>query len=375
MIKRLLTSNIKKDLAGTTKIIILYGPRQVGKTTIVKDLVSAFPDVLHVNADQLIYNEIFSSRDLQRMQQFIGEKKLLFIDEAQNIRDIGINLKILHDEMPKLKIVVTGSSSFDLANKIREPLTGRTKTYQLFPLSAEEIINDSSVFEYQNQIEQLMRFGSYPEVLLMKNQDAKKDHLIELSASYLYKDVLQLSGIRYAEKIRKLLQLLALQIGNLVSINELSTALRLNHETVSNYIDLLEKGFIIFRLGGYSSNPRKEITKMSKIYFYDLGIRNSLINNFNPIDLRNDSGEMWENYLIAERMKRNAYARENKHSYFWRTYTGVELDYVEDADGQLHGYEIKWNKKAKAPSTWKSTYPEARFTALHKDEYMSFITK
>lgn len=374
MIQRTIASDIKKDLSGTTKIIILYGPRQVGKTTIIKDMIASFPDVLHVNADQMVYNEIFSSRDLQRMQQFIGSKKLLFIDEAQNIKDIGINLKILHDEIPELKIVVTGSSPFDLANKIREPLTGRTKTYQLYPLSAQEIINHSSVFDYQGQLEQLMRFGSYPEVLSIKDHEAKKDHLIELSASYLYKDILQLSGIRYADKIRKLLQLLALQIGNMVSVNELCNSLGLNHETVSNYIDLLEKGFIIFRLGGYSNNPRKEISKMSKIYFYDLGVRNSLINNFNPLELRQDSGEMWENYLISERMKRNMYAREYKHSYFWRTYTNVEIDYVEDANGELNGYEIKWNRKSKVPSTWKTSYPDAKFTALHKDDYLSFIT-
>lgn len=374
MFTRIIEAQIAQDLCDTNKIIILYGPRQVGKTTLVKKLLKSHPNALSINADQLVYNEAFSARDLRKMQELIGTKSLLFIDEAQNIKDIGINLKILHDEMPDLKIIVTGSSSFELANTIREPLTGRTKTYRLFPISAEEIIRHSSVFELKNQIEALLLYGAYPEILLTAGVENKVDRLAELASAYLYKDILQLSGIKYADKIRKLLQMLALQIGSTVSLNEIGKTLGMSHETVANYIDLLEKGFIIFRLGGYSNNPRKEITKMNKIYFYDLGVRNNLINNYNPLALRTDKGALWENFLIVERMKKIKYTRELVNTYFWRTYTGVELDYVEDAGGTLFGFEMKWNKAAKAPSSWLENYPNAQYACINQENFVDFVS-
>ncbi|MCB0554774.1 MAG: ATP-binding protein [Phaeodactylibacter sp.] len=374
MFIRIIKAQIEQDLRDTNKIIILYGPRQVGKTTLVKELLEGYPNALSINADQLLYNEVFSARDLRKMQELIGTKNLLFIDEAQNIRDIGINLKILHDEMPDLKIIATGSSSFELANNIREPLTGRTKTYRLFPISAEEIIRHSSVFEFKNQIEPLLLYGAYPEILRSTGVENKIDRLDELTSAYLYKDVLQLSGIKYADKIRKLLQMLALQIGSTVSLNEIGKALGMSYETVANYIDLLEKGFIIFRLSGYSNNPRKEITKMNKIYFHDLGVRNNLINNYNPLALRTDTGALWENFLIVERMKKIKYARELVNSYFWRTYTGVELDYVEETGGMLYGFEMKWNKSAKAPATWLENYPNAQYACINRDNFVDFVS-
>ncbi len=374
MYTRIIKSQIEQDLKDDiNKIIILYGPRQVGKTTLIKEIIKDNSDALLVNADQITYNEVFASRDLRKMQELIGPKKLLFIDEAQNIQDIGINLKILHDEMPHLKIIATGSSSFELANNIREPLTGRTKTYQLFPISAEEIIRDSSVFEFKNQLESLLIYGAYPEILQTTGAKTKIDRLDELTSAYLYKDILQLSGIKFADKIRKLLQMLALQIGSTVSLNEIGNALGLSHETVAHYIDLLEKGFVLFRLGGYSSNPRKEISKMNKIYFYDLGVRNNLINNFNAPDMRTDIGALWENFLVVERMKKIKYARERSNAYFWRTYTGVELDYVEENNGVLYGYEMKWNKTSKAPASWLGTYPNAHFESIHKDHFVHFV--
>lgn len=373
MFPRIIKAQIQQDLLGARKIIILYGPRQVGKTTLVKEILQDYPDALSVNADQLIYNEIFSSRDLRKMQAFIGSKTLLFIDEAQNIKDIGINLKILYDEMPQLKIIVTGSSSFELANTIQEPLTGRTKTYRLYPVSSEEIIRNSSAFELSNMLESLMLYGAYPEILRTTDSAVKMDRLDELSSAYLYKDILQLSGIRYADKIRKLLQMLALQIGSTVSLNEIGRALGLSQETVASYVDLLEKGFVLFRLGGYSNNPRKEITKMSKFYFYDLGVRNNLINNYNPLAVRTDTGALWENFLIIERLKKIRYARERVNMYFWRTYSGVEMDYVEEINGQLHGFEMKWGKPAKSPVSWLETYPNAQFTCVHPDNYLDFI--
>ena len=374
MYKRTIEPQIEQDIADArNKIILLYGPRQVGKTTLIRTLLKDKANVLYVNADQLIYNDVFSARDLNRMQQLIGTKTILFIDEAQNIPNIGINLKILHDEMPELKIIVTGSSSFELANRLQEPLTGRTKTYRLYPISAREIINDSSVFELKNQIESLLIYGMYPEILLTTGSTDKIDRLNELTTSYLYKDILQLSGIKYADKIRKLLQMLAFQIGQSVSIHEIAKALEMSHETVVHYIDLLEKGFVIFRLSGYSNNLRKEVNKMNKIYFYDLGVRNNLINNFNPLALRNDVGQLWENFLVVERLKRNHYQRNRVNTYFWRTYTGAELDYVEEANGLLFGYEIKWGKSAKAPASWLSTYANAQFECITRDNFLEYI--
>lgn len=308
------------------------------------------------------------------MQELIGAHTLLFIDEAQNIQDIGINLKILYDEMPHLKIIVTGSSSFELTNHIQEPLTGRTKTYRLFPISAQEIQLHSSVFEFKNQIESLLLYGSYPEILHTTGAEAKIDRLDELTSAYLYKDILKLSGIKYANKIRKLLQMLDMQIGNTVSLNELARALGMSHETVANYIDLLEKGFIIFRLGGYSNNLRKEITKMSKIYFYDLGVRNNLINNYNPPSLRADTGALWENFLIVERLKKIKYGRARINSYFWRTYTGAEMDYVEEAAGGLSGFEMEWGKPSKPPQSWLETYPNAQYECIHRENFLPFIS-
>ena len=317
MYKRIIKPQIEQDISSqSNKIIILYGPRQVGKTTLVKEIIYNRPNTLSVNADQLIYNDIFSSRDLKKMQELIGSNTLLFIDEAQNIRDIGINLKILHDEMPNLRIIVTGSSSFELANKVQEPLTGRTKTYRLYPISAQEIIEKTSVFDFKNQIEPLLIYGMYPEILGTLGSVEKIDRLNELTSTYLYKDILQLSGIKHADKIRKLLQMLAFQIGSTVSINEIARALEMSQETVANYIDLLEKGFIIFKLTGFSGNLRKEVVKMNKIYFYDLGVRNNIINNFNPISMRNDIGMLWENFLILERMKKNQYHRIRINTYF-----------------------------------------------------------
>lgn len=374
MFQRIIKSQIEQDIFSYEKIIILYGSRQVGKTTLVKELLKNSPETLLINADQLVYNDIFSSRDLKAMKEIIGVKKILFIDEAQNIKDIGINLKILYDEISELKIIVTGSSSFELANTIREPLTGRTKTYRLFPISVEEILQQSSAFELKTQLESLLIYGMYPDILMAEGRDKKIDHLNELASAYLYKDILQLSGIKYADKIRKLLQMLALQIGSTVSIHEMAKALEMSHETVAHYIDLLEKGFIIFRLSGYSNNLRKEIVKMNKIYFYDLGIRNNLINNFNALSMRNDVGALWENFLIVERMKNIAYHRKRVNSYFWRTYTGAELDYIEEVDGALHGFEMKWGKPSKAPASWLENYTNATFECITRDNFLTFIS-
>jgi predicted AAA+ superfamily ATPase len=273
-----------------------------------------------------------------------------------------------------LQIIVTGSSSFDLANNIREPMTGRTRTFQLFPISIEELNLQKTAFVLKDELESYLLYGMYPEVIELTGKNQKMIHLQELTSAYLYKDILQLSNIKHSDKIHKLLRMLALQVGSLVSIHELAKSLEMSHETVNNYIDLLEKGFIVFRLSGFSRNPRKEITKMNKIYFYDLGVRNMLIDNFNSLTLRQDVGQLWENFLIAERKKKLAYAFSFANTYFWRTYAGAELDYVEETGGQLLGFEFKYKpKKVKAPKAWLDTYDNASFQQINRENFLTFL--
>ncbi|MBI5916584.1 MAG: ATP-binding protein [Bacteroidetes bacterium] len=375
MIQRAIAEQIKTDLSDYRKMVIIYGPRQVGKTTLVRQVLADLPyKSLEINADQHKYDDILSSRDLTKMRELVGGHELLFIDEAQNIANIGINLKILHDSLPALRIIVTGSSSFELANKLQEPLTGRTWTYRMYPISVQELTATLTPFELKDQLENHLRFGMYPEVLGLGGVDAKIRYLRELAGAYLYKDILQLSSIRHADKIVKLLKLLAFQAGSLVSLHELGKSLEMSHDTVNTYIDLLEKGFIIFRLGGFSRNLRKEVNKMTKIFFYDTGIRNMLIENFNALDMRQDVGSLWENFLVAERRKKVGYQRLYGTSYFWRTYSGAELDYVEERDGQLFGYEFKWkSSKAKAPATWLETYGNASYQLVNRDNFLEFV--
>ena len=375
MIPRLITSAIRQRLTDSDKIIVLYGPRQVGKTTLVRELIRDLPyKSLSVNADELLYQTVLSSRDLAQMKLLVEGYDLLFIDEAQRIPDVGINLKILHDALPSLKIITTGSSSFELANRTKEALTGRTWTYELFPISLGELQQQQNAFALQQRLDELLRFGSYPDTLQLPNAADKARYLRELSSAYLYKDILEMASIRYADKLRKLLQLLAFQVGSEVSPNKLANALGMSKDTVNTYIDLLEKAFVIFRLSAFSRNLRKEISKMDKIYFYDLGIRNVLIDNFQPLDLRADTGALWENFLIVERRKRNAYSDQFASTYFWRTYTGAELDYVEEQDGQLAGYEFKLSSKtAKEPASWAATYPGASFQVINRTNFLPFV--
>lgn len=375
-IERLQQKNIAQELAESNKVLVLHGARQVGKTTLVRELLREYPGkVLEINADHISFLETLSSRNLDRLKGLVQGYDLLFIDEAQRVPDIGINLKLLHDHLPQLKIIVTGSSTLDLANRVKEPLTGRTWTFQLYPISAEEWAahqgaNDTEV---ALQLEEWLVYGLYPEVLNIGNYQKKQRYLQELTQSYLYKDILALANIRYPDKLRQLLRLLAWQIGSLVSVNELANTLQINREAVQNYLDLLEKSFVIFRLGGFSRNLRKEITKMGKIYFYDLGIRNALIENFSSLSTRQDVGQLWENFLIVERMKTSSYHFHYANRYFWRTHTGAELDYVEEFGGRLHGYEFKWGAKtAHAPTTWTETYPESTFHWINRNNFMAF---
>lgn len=375
MIPRIQATDIREKLLHSNKIILLFGPRQVGKTTLIRSILADLPARhLEINADQSKYIDILSSRDLLKMRGLVEGYDLLFIDEAQRIPEIGINLKILHDELPGLKIVATGSSSFELANRTREPLTGRTWTYTLFPISLSELHQLYNRFELNDRLESLLLYGAYPEVLTMTNQADKIRHLTELTSAYLYKDILEVASIKHSDKLQRLLRLLAFQAGSEVSLNELGNNLQMSKDTVSTYIDLLEKAFVVFRLTGYSRNLRKEIVKKDKIFFYDLGIRNALIDNFNPLDRRIDTGALWENFLVAERRKRNAYTGALLKPYFWRTYTGAELDYVEEGMGQLAGFEFKFSSKTTAaPKSWSEHYPEAAFTCINRENYLDFL--
>ena len=378
LIKRIIFDQIKSELLKAhSKIIAIYGARQVGKTTLVESVLTDFKNnrILRINGDRLADNKDISSANFSILEALVDGYDILFIDEAQRIPEIGLNLKILYDNLANLKIIVTGSSSLDLASSIKEPLTGRKIQYKLYPISFLELKQSYNNHELKQIIEERMIFGSYPQVLNIKNKEAKIKHIKELTEDYLYKDVLELENIRYHYKLRDLLKLLAFQVGNEVSLNELARGLSLSKETVARYIDLLEQSFVIFTLRGFSRNLRKEVNKKPKIYFYDLGIRNAIIDNFSYIDNRNDIGALWENFLMLERVKRNEYKQHFCAQYFWRTYTGAELDYIEEYGGRLYGYEFKWNRLSKVPQSWIDTYQKenASFECLNKENFVDFI--
>lgn len=366
---------LTKELSAGNQIILLYGARQTGKTTLSNDVLAQLPGkVLYINADEIKYHEVLSSRDLRKLSLLTEGSDIVFIDEAQRIPDIGINLKIIHDNLPGVKLLVTGSSSLDLSGKVREPLTGRTSSYRLYPVSLSELRKEMNVFELQSRLEEFMIYGMYPGLFHKDSASQKEKYLEELTSSYLYKDVLELAFIKNASKITHLLKLLALQIGSEVSINELGKNLGLSSETVASYIDLLEQSFILFRLGGFSRNLRKEVNKRSKIYFWDTGIRNSLLNNFSPLNLRNDSGFLWENFMVSERLKFLNNTQHRVSAYFWRTYTGAEIDYVEERQGKLFAWEIKMNKeKLKAPESWVENYGN-NYACITKNNFYEFVT-
>jgi len=372
-IPRALTDTIKERLTVSNKVIILYGPRQSGKTTLVNNILESFQEkIVAINADEKKYIDILSSRDFNKMRLLVEKADILFIDEAQRIPDIGINLKILHDQMPSLKIIATGSSSFELASKIKEPLTGRTHTFILYPISFYELRQIENTADLQSRIEEFLIYGTYPEIFSLPALSEKQQYLRELSSSYLYKDIFELTSIKHSSRLDALLRLLAFQIGSQVSLSELGNYLNMSKDTVASYIDLLEKAFVIFRLSGFSRNLRKEVVKMDKIYFFDLGIRNTIIDNYNSLEFRDDHGKLWENFIISERKKYLSYTMNFRNCYFWRTYTGAELDYVEEGSGKLSGYEIKRSaRNKKAPASWLDTYNNATYKEINK---MNFVT-
>lgn len=364
-----------RNLVIPGKVVVIYGARQVGKTTLAKKFLEDLDEkVLFVDGDDITVRQYLESQSISQLRDFVGDHSLLVIDEAQHVEKIGLNLKLIVDHVPNLKVVATGSSSFDLAKDVGEPLTGRKFVLKLYPLAQMEISETESRHETEANLESRLVYGSYPEVVTMHDNIKRKEYLREIVSSYLFKDILALEGIRYANKLVRLLQLLAFQIGKEVSLSELGSQLGMSKNTVERYLDLLEKVFVVYRLSGFSRNLRKEITKNHRYYFIDNGIRNAVIQNFNPISLRDDLGEIWENYILAERMKWREYLRESGNAYFWRTYDKKEIDLVEERRGKLHGYEVKWGKTSKkAPRDWRVNYPKAGYQIIHKDNYLEFI--
>ena len=373
MIKRQLEAIIKKR-KNSGKAIILLGPRQTGKTTLLNEIIKEEKKVLSLDCDDLLIREQLENANTEDLKQIIGKHTIVFIDEAQRVKNIGLILKIITDKMKSVTLLVSGSSALELANEINEPLTGRKWEYLLYPISWHEFTDHFGYLKSLQQLKQRIIYGMYPDVI--NNQGEEENILKHLANSYLYKDLLSLKSIRKPDLPPKLLRALAFQIGNEVSYNELSNLLQVNKETISNYIDLLEKAFIIFRLEAFSRNLRNEISTNRKIYFYDNGIRNALISNFNPFELRQDIGALWENFLLSERIKYIEYNELHRNRYFWRTTQQQEIDYIEEHSGRLFCYEFKWSerKKAKLSKTFANTYPEHEFEVINNKNFMKFIT-
>ncbi|MFH1504806.1 MAG: ATP-binding protein [Candidatus Omnitrophota bacterium] len=374
---KIIERTIKKSIENKLfkgKAIIIYGARQVGKTTLIKEIQKKYSDIsIYLNCDEPDIREAFTNTTSTEIKAFIGDKKLIFLDEAQRIKNIGIALKLIIDNFPAIQVVATGSSSFDLSNQIKEPLTGRKWEFHLYPFSVEELRQKYSELEIQRLLEERIIFGMYPEVAQKGNNEAK-DLLKSLAQSYLYKDVLQYQSIKSPEVLEKLLQALALQIGSEVSYNELANIVGADKKTVANYIQILEKAFIIFRLKPFSRNLRKELTKLRKIYFFDTGIRNALINNFNPFQLRQDIGALWENFIISERIKSNHNKGKNFNLYFWRTHQQQEIDYIEETEGKLFGFEFKWKTGSfRPPKVFLDTYPNSEVKLINNKNFIKFI--
>lgn len=355
-------------------VIIIYGARQVGKTTLVQQILRNHQNkrTLYLNGDEFDIRQRLQPTNYDKLRSFVGEPDILVIDEAQRIENIGLTLKILFDNNPAMQIIATGSSSFDLANKINEPLTGRSIEFILYPLSIAETAHHG--IQAERYRDDILLYGSYPAILSAAGQQ-RKILLSTLTNQYLYKDIITLEDIRKPAVIHKLLQLLAYQVGSEVSLQELANSLDISKHTVERYLDLLQKAFVIVSLGAYNRNLRNEVAKSRKIYFYDLGVRNALINNFNSLDVRPDVGALWENFLIIERMKHNHYHQILGNCYFWRNYSQQEIDFVEDRDGNLYAFEFKWKerKRTKIPKSFAEAYPKHDFSVVTRENWLSFL--
>ena len=359
------------------KVAVLYGPRRTGKTSLIEKYTREQTRISYFTGtgDDITLREILSSQNKELILSTFRGYDLIVIDEAQRIPQIGWGLKLLIDHLPHIRVIATGSSSFELSGQVGEPLTGRSRTSVLFPVSILELTDKLGAMTVIQQLPQYLIYGGYPEVLTANNLAEKKNYLIDLRNSYLFKDILELENLKNSVKLTHLLKALAFQIGNEVSHNELSNLLGIAKQTVERYLDLLEKTFIIKRVFGFSRNLRKEINKTSRYYFYDNGIRNALINNFNSLDSRIDTGMLWENFCVMERLKKQSYHHIYANNYFWRTYDRQEIDHVEERDGNLFGYEMKWDpkKKVRTPKAWMKAYPDAEFTVINRENFLDFV--
>ena len=367
MIGRILEAAIRRRMQDK-KAIILMVARQVGKTTLLQHIFDAEKEnVLWLSCDNQDVRQLFENFSAERMKSIAAGKKYIVIDEAQRIQNVGVNLKIIIDQIPGVQLFATGSSSFDLANKINEPLTGRKWEYRLFPLSFEELVNHTNLLEEKRMPPHRLVFGAYPDVV--SNPGDEIEILRGLTDSYLYKDILEFDKIHKPDKLMRLLQALAYQVGTEVSYNELAQLCGLDAKTVDAYISILEQAYIVFRLGSFSRNLRNELKSSRKIYFYDNGVRNAVIGNFSQIESRMDAGALFENYVISERVKRNVYTGNYARSWFWRTTAKQEVNYLEEKDGKLTAVELKWNprRKASPPLSFQRAYPDADFIVINRD--------
>jgi predicted AAA+ superfamily ATPase len=372
MISRILVDRLRQKLF-KQKAIIVLGPRQVGKTTLLKNLAFDPNEILWMNADEIDVQQTLSEVSSGSFKALLGKKKIFIIDEAQRIENIGLKLKLITDNLPEIQVIATGSSSFDLANRVNEPLTGRKWEYNLFPLSYQELVEHHGMLTENRLLEHRLVYGYYPEVV--SNPGEEEERLKLICHSYLYKDVLLWERLHKSDKLVRLLQALAHQIGSQVSFNELAEICSMDPKTVEKYVNLLEQAFVIFRLPSFSRNLRNELKSSRKIYFYDNGIRNAIINNFNPIALRSDVGFLWENFLVSERLKFNSYHLLNKNSFFWRTVNQQEIDLIEEYGGQLHAYEFKWNTKktVRLTKTFENAYPNSTFNVITPGNLHEFL--
>ncbi len=374
IVQRNIAKIILKKLV-PNKVIVILGARRTGKTVLLLELLKKFkePHIL-LNGEDIITYELLSRKSVVNYKNLLGDARLLIIDEAQKINEIGKILKLMVDGIPGLKIIVTGSSAFDISGKLGEPMTGRKFTYNLYTFSESELLQIENKIEKRENLRERLVFGNYPELTFMKNRADKEQYIREMINSYLLKDILSYENIRSSSKLIELLKLLSYQVGNEVSLNELSLKLSLNKGTVEKYLDLLTKVFILQKITGFSRNLRKEVSKSSKWYFLDNGIRNGIINNFAQLGQRDDIGKLWENYIISERIK---YQNDNLYyynNYFWRTYDKQEIDWIEEKDGKLTAIEFKWKEqKVKVPSGWQKNYPDSGFRVIHSDNYFDWL--
>lgn len=373
-IRRLLESRITAKIQ-PNKVVLIFGARRVGKTVLMRQLISNFNGkTLFLNGEDYDALALLNEQTISNYRHLLDGVDLLAIDEAQNIPEIGSKLKLIVDEITGIKVIASGSSSFDLLNKTGEPLVGRSTSFLLTPFSQREIQQKENVLETRQNLELRLIYGSYPEVVTLTGYENKADYLKDIVGAYLLKDILSIDGIKNSGKMKELLRLIAFQLGNEVSYDELGRQLGMSKNTVEKYLDLLSKVFIVYRLGAFSRNLRKEVSKAGKWYFYDNGIRNALIGNFNSLAVRQDSGALWENYIISERIKSNSNSRLNKEFYFWRTYDGQEIDLIEESSDSLIALEFKWSdKKPAVPIAFKEAYSNAHFSVVNRDNYLDYI--